>query len=310
MSLIPLVQISRATSRRGLVDINDFEQAEAGCEIAQHISKSMKINEEHDVLSGDEQSGLERIHTRLTNICSQKNERMAAMTDQEPEKLFELLDQREERDKQRWYIKERSAYEPEPPTLFRAVKDYPAVENHLTGKLWFQSLPSLRNSEGIGKDASEGIGSYALPDGRTCRDVNDDNPTAFILSFGEQAESVKKFGEYCLEVRNPLELKRRVEDRLCPGSQVEWRKIQYDKVMNKDNKVMQLETNPGPTESWDLMYYSKPKTFAQEKEWRLLIFLPMRLLNATLELQVGNLPDVFRLIDLRGQEKRKRNYNL
>lgn len=284
------------------MDINAFEQAEAGCEIAQHLSKSMKLHEEHSVLIGDERSSLEKIRTRLENICVQKNERMAAMPFLD---FAKLLDQREERDKQRWYIKERSADEPEPPTLFRVVKDYPAVENHLTGKLWFRSLPYLRNSEGEGKDFSEGIGSYTLSDGRTCRDVNDENPTAFILSFGEQAESLKKFGECCLEVRNPLELKRRVEDRLCPGSQVEWRKIQYDKVMDQDNKVMQLETNPGPTESWDLMYYSKPETFAQEKEWRLLIFLPMRLLNDTLKLHVGDSPDVFRLVDLQCQEKRK-----
>ena len=279
------------------MDINALEQAEAGCEIAQHISKSMKIHEEHDVLSGEERSSLEKIYTRLENNCSQENERMAAMPFPD---FAKLLDQREERDRHKWFIKERRADEPEPPTLFRFVEGNQAMENHLTGKLWFRSLPSLRNIEGKGKDASEGIGSYALPDGRTCRDVNDDNPTAFILSFGEQAESLKKFGEYCLEIRNPLELKRRVEDRLCPGSRVEWRKIQYDKVMYKDNKVMQLQTNPGPTESWDLMYYSKPETFAQEKEWRLLIFLPMRLLNDTLELHVGDLPDVFRLVDLQG----------
>lgn len=275
------------------MDINAFEQAEAGCEIAQQLSTSMKLHEEHSVLIGDERSSLEKIRTRLENICVQKNERMAAM----PIPGFaELLDQRKERDKQRWYRKERRTDEPEPPTLFRVVKDYPAAENHLTGKLLFRSLPSLRNSEGEGKDVSEGIGSYVLADGRICRDVNDENPTAFILSFGEQAESVKKFGDYCLEVRNPLELKRRVEDRLCPGSRVEWQKIQYDKVMDKDNKVMQLETNPGPSESWDLMYYSKPETFADEKEWRLLIFLPMRLLNDTLKLHVGDLPDVFRLV--------------
>ena len=281
------------------MDINAFEQAEAGCEIAQHLAKAMKIDKEHGILSGEERSSLEKLHTPLANNWSQKMKEMAAMTDQEPEKLFELFAQRDERAKLKWYRDERQAGKPEPPTLFRVVKDYPDAENHLAGKLWFRSLPSLRNIKGKGKDASEGIGSYALPDGRTCRDVNDDNPTAFILSFGEQAESVKKFGEYCLEVRNPLELKRRVEDRLCPGSQVEWRKIQYDKVMDKDNKVMQLETNPGPTESWDLMYYSKPEIFAQEKEWRLLIFLPMRLLNDTLKLHVGDLPDVFRLVDLR-----------
>ncbi len=279
------------------MDINDFEQAEAGCEIAKHIAKALKIDKEHGILSGEERSSLEKLHTPLANNWSQKMKEMAAMSYQECEKLW---DHQKGLDKLKWYSDEMRADEPEPPTLFRFVEGNEAMENHLTGKLWFRSLPSLRNIEGEGKDVSEGIGSYALPDGRICRDVNDKNPTAFILSFGEQAESVKKFGEYCLEVRNLLELKRRVEDRLCPGSQVEWRKIQYDKVMDKDSKVMRLETNPGPTESWDLMYYSKPATFAQEKEWRLLIFLPpsIRLLNDTLQLHVGDLPDVFRLVDL------------
>ena len=81
------------------MDINAFEQAEAGCEMAQHLSKSMTIHEEHSVLSGEERASLEKIYTRLESICLQKNERMAAMTDQEPEKLFELFAQRDERAK-------------------------------------------------------------------------------------------------------------------------------------------------------------------------------------------------------------------
>ncbi len=284
------------------MDINAFEQAEAGCEIAQHISKAMKTHEEHEILGDEERASLEKIHTRLENVCSKKIQEMTAMPYQDCVKLW---DYQKGLAKLKWYSDEMRAGNPKPPTLFRCVDKYPAAENHLTGKLWFQSLPHFRNIKGAGKDVSEGIGSYALPDGRICRDVNDENPTAFILSFGEQAESVKEFGEYCLEVRNPLELKRRVEERLCPGSRVEWQKIKYDKVMDKDNKVMQLETNPSPTESWDLMYYSKPETFADEKEWRLVIFLPMRLLNETFKLHVGNLMDVFHLVDLRYQEKHK-----
>lgn len=284
------------------MDINAFEQAEAGCKIAQHISKVMKIHEEHGILGDEERSSLEKIHTRFENICSEKIQEMNAMPYQD---CVQWWDYQEGLAKLKWYSDEMRAGNPEPPTLFRVVKDYPAVENHLTGKLWFQSLPYFRKIEDKGKDVSEGIGSYALPNGRICRDVNDKTPTAFILSFGEQAESLKQFGECCLKVSNPLELKRRVECRLCPGSRVEWRKMKYDKVMDRDNKVMRLETNPSPTESWDLMYYSKPETFAQEKEWRLLIFLPMRLLNDTLKLHVGDLPDVFRLVDLRGQQKGK-----
>ena len=55
------------------MDIDIFEQAEAGCEIAQHLNKSMKIHEDHSVLIGDERSSLEKIRTRLENICVQKN---------------------------------------------------------------------------------------------------------------------------------------------------------------------------------------------------------------------------------------------
>ena len=204
-----------------------------------------------------------------------------------------LWDQEAEQAKLKWHRDEKRAGKPEPPTLFRAVKDYPAVKNHLAGKLWFRSLPYFRKVKGVGTDPLEGIGSYESPDEKICRDLGNENPVAFIMSFGEQAESLKAFGEYCLEVRHPLELKRRVEDRLCPGSRVEWGKVQY-------NKVMQLEANPSPAEDRIRTYYSKPEKFADEKEWRLVIFLPMRLLNDTLELHVGDLQDVFDLVDLRG----------
>ena len=59
---------------------------------------------------------------------------------------------------------------------------------------------------------------------------------------------------------------------------------------------MQLDTNPSPTEDWNRTHYSKPKKFADDKEWRLVIFLPMRLLNDTLKVHVGDLLDVFDLI--------------
>ena len=271
------------------MDVNAFEQAEAGCEIAQHLSKAIEIHEGHGVLSGDEKSGLERIHERLKNICLQKNKTLSSMSYPDCVKLWDC---KTGRDKLKWYSDEMQAGRPKPPTLFRFVKEKQALDNHFAGKLWFRSPLYFRKIEGNGKDVSEGIGSYALPDGRICRDVNDDNPTVFILSFGEQAESLKGFGEYCLEVRNPLELKRRVESRLCPGSQVKWKKIKYDKVMDQENNVIQLETDPSPREDRDLMYCSKPETFAEEKEWRLLISLPMRLLNHKLKLHVGDLKDV------------------
>ena len=268
------------------MDINAFEQAEAECEIAQHISKAIRMHEDHGILSGDESSSLGKIYTRLANNCSQKTKEMAALPYQEYEKLRA---QQDGQAKLKWYSDEMRTGKPQPPTLFRFVEGNQAMDNHLAGKLWFRSPWHFRSIEGERKDVSEGIGSYALPNGKICRDVNNEAPISFILCFSEQAESLQKFGEYCLKVSHPLELKRRVECRLSPGSRVEWRKIIYD-------KVMQLDTNPSPTEDWNRTHYSKPKKFADDKEWRLVIFLPMRLLNDTLKVHVGDLLDVFDLI--------------
>ena len=72
-----------------------------------HIAKALKIDKEHGILSGEERSSLEKLHTPLANNWSQKMKEMAAMTDQEPEKLFELFAQRDERAKLKWYRDER-----------------------------------------------------------------------------------------------------------------------------------------------------------------------------------------------------------
>ena len=74
-----------------------------------------------------------------------------------------LWDQQAEQAKLKWYRDEKRAGKPEPPTLFRVVKDYPDAENHFAGKLWFRSLPYFRNiKDEEGKDDLEGIGSYEL----------------------------------------------------------------------------------------------------------------------------------------------------
>ncbi len=205
-------------------------------------------------------------------------------------KYQRLRARKNEQDKRQWFKDEECAGMSMPPTLFRVIKEYLAVENHLLGKLLFQSPAYFREVEGIRQDRLEGIGSYELPEGIIHNDLGDKTPilSAFMLCFGEQAESLKKFGGFCLKVSSPLELKRRVENHLPCGSKVEWKKVKYDKKWD-------MEVDVGPTEHGHRKYYAKPEKFAEEKEWRLMIFLPppLRLLNKTLEVHVGNLQGVF-----------------
>lgn len=183
-----------------------------------------------------------------------------------------------------------------PPPLFRSVPDDDTMNSHLSGILWFRSPNYFRDIEDIRADQLEGVGSYTPSDGTTNRDVSDTVPIqpTFILSFSEIPLS--KYGKYVLKVQNPMELKRRVECRLPQKiSEVEWRKIRYD-------KEMRVETDPGPGEGWSRKHYSKPRNYADEREWRLVIrFLhSFPILNQTLKLNFGkgNLVDIFELMPL------------
>lgn len=178
-----------------------------------------------------------------------------------------------------------------PEPLFRTVGKYRAVENHLLGILWFRSPSYFHNTEGAGRDPLEGVGSYNLPNGVTTNDVGDHAPIqpTFVLSFSEVPLS--QYGEYVLKVQNPTELKKCVERRLPQGiSEVEWRKIRY-------NKKMLVESHPSPSEDWIRKHYSKPRKYENEREWRLVIrFLhSFPILNKTLKLSVGDLQSLFRL---------------
>lgn len=176
-----------------------------------------------------------------------------------------------------------------PQILYRTVNKYDAVENHLLGILWFRSLRHFRTVEGAGTDELEGIGSYII-DGRRHNDVSDERPIfpSFILSFSEQP--MPKHGEFVMKFLDPHQLLKRVMCRVPKGTKVEWHKVTYDKTEH-------LEAVPNPSEDWCRKHYAKPPSFAHEMEWRLIIFLPppLRLLNDTLKLCVGNLEGFFRL---------------
>ena len=71
---------------------------------------------------------------------------------------------------------------------------------------------------------------------------------------------------------------------------VEWLKMNY-------NKTLKIEQHPSPREGWQRQFHSKPKRYADEKEWRLQIrFLhSFRIQNYTLKFRwpsVGHCFDV------------------
>jgi len=164
------------------------------------------------------------------------------------------------------------------------------MRNHLQGILWFRSLKYFRSVDGPGRDLMEGVGSYVV-DGMLHRDVADENFVfpPFIMSYSEV--TLPEYGKFVLKLSIPGKLCDQVRDQLPKGSKVRWHKVRYDKTEN-------LDTVPGPSDDWRRKHYSKPKCFAHEREWRLVIFLPppLRLLNYTLKLHVGRLRGLLKLI--------------
>ena len=271
------------------MDKNDFKQEVGEPKVLGHISKAMEIHKKHGILSGDEISNLETIKRRIESRCRARTQAMTKMPSKERE---ELRRQRQEWEREQWIRDQERAGMLKHPTLFRAFKEAPEVlNNHLLGRLWFQSLRYFRKHKGARADILEGIGSHKKPCGGISQDISDKttiNPT-FILCFGEQAESLQHFGDHYLEVQDPWELKRRVEMQLPDESRVRWMPIKYD-------KTWEVKDDLSPFEGWSRKYYSKPKEFADEKEWRLMIWLPppFQLLNETLKINVRNLEGVFK----------------
>ena len=178
------------------------------------------------------------------------------------------------------------------PALFRTLNCEAALTNHLCGKLWFRSLKYFRGIERPGRDPLEGVGSYRVK-GRLHKDVSDDNAIfpAFILCFSELKQ--EKFGNFLLELQHPDSLAERVRSKFPDKTSVQWHRVRY-------GKQEALDSVPGPAEHWERQHYTKPSHFADEKEWRMIVFLPppFRLLNETLKAHVGNLQGTLRTVAL------------
>ncbi len=179
-----------------------------------------------------------------------------------------------------------------PPCLYRSIEGEEAIKNHILGRLWFRSPKYFRNEEGSAADELEGIGSYKWK-GINHIDVGDENPiqSVFIMSFSDEAAATKKFGEHYFVIRDPEELKKRVQSKLPPCiTEVKWKKIKY-------TKTTKVEKDLSPSEAWCRKYCSKPKKFSCEREWRLFILFrhSFRLLNDTMKVYVGDLTGIFSL---------------
>ena len=159
-------------------------------------------------------------------------------------------------------------------------------------KLWLRSPAYFREIKGAAADGLEGIGSYELKEMHHI-DVGDSTPIqpAFMMSFSAQAETTKKFGAHCIELKKPQELKQRVKDALPPYiTEVTWQKVEYTKTMTIDYEL-------GLSAGWNRKYFCKPIQFSDEQEWRLFILFTHRFrpFNNTLKIHVGNLKDIFKL---------------
>lgn len=180
-----------------------------------------------------------------------------------------------------------------PPYLYRSVRGKEAIRNHLLGELWFRSPAYFRDIEAPASDHLEGVGSYKL-DGILHKDVSDSKPIqpVFLTSFSAEPEATRKFGNYYFVLRDPEELRKRVQHALPPEiTEVTWQKMEY-------TKTMQVARDIGPSENWARKYLCKPEKFSDEQEWRLFILFrhSFRLLNRTMKICIGNLHGV---LDLR-----------
>lgn len=201
--------------------------------------------------------------------------------------------------------KRRKKCRPEdlPPVLFRTIckKD---LCNHLEGRLWFHSPAYYRTIENPRRqDGLEGVGSWR-EGGMMYNDISDPkrgrhlNP-AYILCFSEARAAPRmrsaqpRSDTQVVQLTNPEELRKRIQQRVlsdCCVIDVEWHKVLYDKTMD-------VSDTPEPQENRGRKYWHKPKEFAEEKEWRLIIFFQrnsMPIANDRLELHLGPCRDLFR----------------
>lgn len=181
-----------------------------------------------------------------------------------------------------------------PRTLYRRVNGGAALNNHLCGLLWFRSPHYFHDVEGPQKDSMEGIGSYKSG-GISYTDVSDRNTgvqPGFILSFTETVEATEKFGSECgpsfvLELKDTAKFEEFIRQELIHKTDrtaimVDWGKVKYDKVETMNREL-------SPSEEYCRKYFSKPKQYEQENEWRLLItFTRLTLFNDTIKIRFSN----------------------
>ena len=191
-----------------------------------------------------------------------------------------------------------------PPVLFRIICKED-LRNHKEGRLWFHSPAYYRTIEDPRRrDPLEDIGSWRH-DGMMYNDISDLkrgwhlNP-AYILCFSEASaaprmRSAQPGGDtQVVQLTNPEELLKRIQQRIlrdCNVVSVEWHKVIYD-------KAMEVSDASGPKGNRGRKFWHKPKEFAEEKEWRLIIFFrrnSLPIANDRLELHLGPCHGLFHL---------------
>ncbi len=190
-----------------------------------------------------------------------------------------------------------------PSELFRAISADSAKElrkiftNHNGGRLWFHAPGHYQDIEDPRRrDESEGCGSYRL-NGVTVEDVS--VSPAYILCFSaDEAAASACFAEprtpkMIIRLANPEELRILILKEVLPDCNVinvEWREVIYDKTEDVPEDL-------NPADDWARKFWHKPKKFAAQKEWRLIIFFQhsMPITNDRLELNLGYCGDLFRL---------------
>ena len=168
-----------------------------------------------------------------------------------------------------------------PSILYRSVRTECARENHLKGNLWFRSHSYFQVVEG--GDKLEGIGSYDIAGQGHYHNISDDYrlQPGYFMSFSEELEAAQKFGDFPLELNDPIRFLEGIKGQLPPIGgfvRVKWIKMGY-------GKTREIARHLGPSEGWHRQFHQKPEKFAQEREWRLEIrFLQsFRIQNCTLK---------------------------
>lgn len=196
-----------------------------------------------------------------------------------------------------------------PSELFRAIsagseKELDEIfKNHYGGRLWFHAPAHYQDIEDPQRrDELDGRGSYHLNGIEVC-DVSDPKrgwhvcPTYILCFSADEAAASACFtgpgpSKLVIRLANPEELRKLILKKVLPDCNVinvEWRKVVYDKTEDVPEDL-------NPADDWARKFWHKPKKFAAQKEWRLIIFFQPRMpiANDRLELNLGYCGNLFR----------------